>query len=207
MKKIGLYVHIPFCKKKCFYCDFCSYAEKLQQVEAYVQALTKEIVNSSKQIKIDDDYIVDTIYIGGGTPSLIEPNYIKQILYTVFKNYNVCSDAEITIEVNPGTVDKKKIETYKESGINRVSIGLQSTNDELLKTIGRIHNYKEFEEAYELVKESGIQNINVDLMIGLPGQSIDDVTDTITRIIEKSPNHISVYSLIVEQRNSYRKTS
>lgn len=198
MKKIGLYVHIPFCKRKCFYCDFCSYADKIDLQEKYVQVLTKEIVHKSKQLKETDSILVDTIYIGGGTPSIIKPEYIKQILSIIRESYNVCKDAEITIEVNPGTVNDERIEIYKEAGVNRVSIGLQSASDTLLEKIGRIHNYKDFERAYESVKKAGIDNINVDLMIGLPDQTVEDVKDTLKALIQKNPKHISVYSLIIE---------
>lgn len=195
MKKIGIYVHIPFCKRKCFYCDFCSYANKTSLQERYVQALTKEITHRSKK---NDNYKIDTIYIGGGTPSLIDSKFIKEILDCIKTNYNVCEDAEITIEINPGTVDENKIKSYKEDGVNRVSIGLQSCDDKLLEEIGRIHTYQDFENVYKMVNEVGINNINVDLMIGLPTQTIEDIEKTLDKIIEKNPNHISVYSLIIE---------
>ena len=195
MKKIGIYVHIPFCKRKCFYCDFCSYANKTFLQERYVQALTKEITHRSKE---NNDYKVDTIYIGGGTPSLIDSKFIKEILNAIKINYKVCDNAEITIEINPGTVDEKKIKSYKEAGINRASIGLQSCDDKILKEIGRIHTYQDFENVYKMVNEVGINNINVDLMIGLPTQTTEDIENTLDRIIEKNPNHISVYSLIIE---------
>lgn len=194
MREIGLYVHIPFCKQKCYYCDFCSYANKLELQEKYIEAVIQEINN----IKNPDEYKINTIYIGGGTPSIINPELIKNLLGSIKNKFLISEIAEITIEVNPGTVDREKFKMYKESGINRVSIGLQSSNDFLLKEIGRIHNYKDFEDAYNMAVEVGFSNINVDLMIGLPNQTVDDVEQTLISIIKKNPKHISVYSLIVE---------
>lgn len=194
MREIGLYVHIPFCKQKCYYCDFCSYANKLELQEKYIEAVIQEINN----IKNPDEYKINTIYIGGGTPSIINPELIKNLLGSIKNKFLISEIAEITIEVNPGTVDREKFKMYKESGINRVSIGLQSSNDFLLKEIGRIHNYKDFEDAYNMAVEVGFSNINVDLMIGLPNQIVDDVEQTLISVIKKNPKHVSVYSLIVE---------
>lgn len=194
MREIGLYVHIPFCKQKCYYCDFCSYANKLELQEKYIEAVIQEINN----IKNPDEYKINTIYIGGGTPSIINPELIKNLLGSIKNKFLISEIAEITIEVNPGTVDREKFKMYKESGINRVSIGLQSSNDFLLKEIGRIHNYKDFEDAYNMAVEVGFSNINVDLMIGLPNQMVDDVEQTLISVIKKNPKHVSVYSLIVE---------
>ncbi|MCR5147003.1 MAG: radical SAM family heme chaperone HemW, partial [Clostridia bacterium] len=195
MEKIGIYVHIPFCKQKCKYCDFVSFQCKEAKYEDYFKCLIKEIVDKSDEIKDQ----IDTIYIGGGTPSIVPAKYIEEIIKAIKENYKVLKNAEITIEVNPGTVDEQKLTAYKEIGINRLSIGLQSTNDNLLKMLGRIHTYKEFEEVYQCARNVGFKNINVDLMIGLPNQTIKDVEESLNRIIEKSPEHISVYSLIVEE--------
>ena len=189
--EIGVYVHIPFCKKKCDYCDFISYCNKDNLIYDYVQAVKAEI--QSQNIKPE----ITTIYIGGGTPSYIDSKYIIEILEKI-KEKNVSSNAEITIEVNPGTVTKEKLEDYIKSGINRISIGLQTTNDELLKQIGRIHNFTQFLETYELAKKVGFKNINVDLMLGLPNQRIKDLKESLEQIIKLKPKHISVYSLIVE---------
>ncbi len=189
--EIGVYVHIPFCKKKCDYCDFISYCNKDNLIEDYVQAVKAEI--QSQNIKPE----ITTIYIGGGTPSYIDSKYIIEILEKI-KEKNVSSNAEITIEVNPGTVTKEKLEDYIKSGINRISIGLQTTNDELLKQIGRIHNFTQFLETYKLAKKVGFKNINVDLMLGLPNQRIKDLKESLEQIIKLKPKHISVYSLIVE---------
>lgn len=189
--EIGVYVHIPFCKKKCDYCDFISYCNKDNLIYDYVQAVKAEI--QSQNIKPE----ITTIYIGGGTPSYIDSKYIIEILEKI-KEKNVSSNAEITIEVNPGTVTKEKLEDYIKSGINRISIGLQTTNDELLKQIGRIHNFTQFLETYKLAKKVGFKNINVDLMLGLPNQRIKDLKESLEQIIKLKPKHISVYSLIVE---------
>lgn len=150
MKNLGIYVHIPFCKKKCEYCDFISFSGIEEKQEKYTEALILDIKNSALQVK---DYEVDTIYFGGGTPSYIQSKYIVQILNAIKQNYNLKQNAEITIEVNPGTVDKEKLLSYKNAGINRLSIGLQSTHDRLLKLIGRIHNYQEFLNTYKLARE------------------------------------------------------
>ena len=189
--KIGIYVHIPFCKKKCDYCDFISYCGKDDLIEKYVDSVKKEI----NHVKIKSE--ITTIYIGGGTPSYIDSKFIVQILEKI-KEKNVAQDAEITIEVNPGTVTQEKLQDYIDCGINRISIGLQTTNDELLKQIGRIHNYEQFLETYKLAKKVGFKNINVDLMLGLPNQRIIDLKESLENVLRLAPKHISVYSLIVE---------
>ena len=190
--KIGIYVHIPFCKKKCAYCDFISYCGKDDLIEKYVDSVKKEI----EHVKIKSE--ITTIYIGGGTPSYIDSKFIVQILEKI-KEKNVAQDAEITIEVNPGTVTQEKLQDYIDCGINRISIGLQTTNDELLKQIGRIHNYEQFLETYKLAKKVGFKNINVDLMLGLPNQRIIDLKESLENVLKLAPKHISVYSLIVEE--------
>ena len=190
-RELGVYVHIPFCKHKCDYCDFISYCNKDNLIEDYVQAVIKEIKLQNIQAWIT------TIYIGGGTPSYIDSKYIKQIMVEIRKK-NVHKNAEITIEVNPGTITEEKLKDYKECGINRLSIGLQVTQDELLKQIGRIHNYEQFLETYKLARKVGFKNINVDLMLGLPNQRIKDLKESLDSIIKLQPEHISVYSLIVE---------
>lgn len=190
-KEIGIYVHIPFCKRKCEYCDFISYSDKNSKIEEYIEAVKKEI--ELQKVKSE----ITTIYIGGGTPSYIDSKYIKEIMTEIQKK-NVSKDAEITIEVNPGTVTLEKLKNYKDVGINRLSIGLQSAQDELLKQIGRIHNFEQFLETYRKARKVGFKNINVDLMLGLPNQRIKDLKESLEKIIELQPEHISVYSLIVE---------
>ena len=196
MKKLGIYIHIPFCKRKCHYCDFISFSGKQKLIEKYINSLKQEII----KCKIDkEEYLVETIYFGGGTPSFIESKYIIDILEAIRNKFKVLKDAEITIEVNPGTVDEQKLQDYYNAGINRISFGLQSTNSQLLKLVGRIHSYSSFLEAYNLAKNIGFKNINVDLIIGLPVQTLKDVEQDLERIIKLEPEHISVYSLIVEE--------
>ena len=195
MEELGIYIHIPFCKQKCFYCDFCSFANKNEMQEKYVET----VINEIKNITHKEKYTVTTIYLGGGTPSILNPEYIKNILQEIKSSFKILDDAEITIEINPGTVNEEKLKRYKEYGINRLSIGLQSANDKILKNIGRIHDYKQFEVTFFLARKCGFKNINVDLMIGLPTQAIEDVKQTLEKIIQKNPEHISVYSLIIEE--------
>ena len=204
-KQIGLYIHIPFCKQKCSYCDFCSYANKESFIKRYIQCVLKEIIEVGNNNKIDfengkdDLFLVKTIYIGGGTPSLIDSKYIVQIIEDIKLNFEIDEKAEITIEVNPGTVTLEKLEDYKRAGINRLSIGLQSTHEHLLKEIGRIHTYLDFLDTFRFAREAGFENINVDLMIGLPNQTLAEVQDSIEEIVSMEPEHISVYSLILEE--------
>lgn len=204
-KQIGLYIHIPFCKQKCSYCDFCSYANKESFIKRYIQCVLKEIIEVGNNNKIDfengkdDLFSVKTIYIGGGTPSLIESKYIVQIMEEIKSNFELDENAEITIEVNPGTVTLEKLEDYNIVGINRLSIGLQSTHEHLLKEIGRIHTYLDFLDTFRFAREAGFENINVDLMIGLPNQTLAEVQDSIEEIVSMEPEHISVYSLILEE--------
>ena len=190
-KEIGVYVHIPFCKQKCYYCDFISYCNKDDLIDDYVKAVKKEIRMQNIQSQIT------TVYIGGGTPSYIDSKYIVEIIEEI-KKKNISKRPEITIEVNPGTVTKEKLKDYKKCGINRLSIGLQSTQDEILKEIGRIQNFEQFLETYQMARKVGFKNINVDLILGIPNQRIKDLKNSLEKIIELQPEHISVYSLIVE---------
>lgn len=189
-KNIGIYVHIPFCKAKCYYCDFISYANKENIIEAYINALLKEI-----KYRDLEKYNIDTIYIGGGTPSILDSKYIKEILEKITPKKN----AEITIEINPGTCNKEKLKEYKKIGINRLSIGLQSTDNKLLAEIGRIHTYEEFLRVYNQAREIGFSNINVDLMLGLPNQTLEILEKSVKTVVRLKPEHISIYSLILEE--------
>lgn len=197
-KELGIYIHIPFCKQKCYYCDFISFANKNEKQEQYIKAIKKEIDTYEFE-----KYNVTTIYIGGGTPSYIESKYIvgliEKLKSKLTNNETKFDKMEITIEVNPGTVTKQKLQDFKSCGINRLSIGLQTTNNNLLKQIGRIHTYEEFLETYNMAKEVGFENINVDLMLGLPNQTIKDLKDSLEKVIRLGATHISVYSLIVEE--------
>lgn len=198
MKELGVYVHIPFCKQKCLYCDFVSFAKQENIQEKYMQALKKEIKEWKEQNK---DIQIKTIYIGGGTPSYVNSKNIQEIANLLKTNYI----QEFTIEVNPGTVTIEKLQDYKKAGINRLSIGLQSTNNNLLKEIGRIHSFEDFLETYKLARKIGFKNINIDLMIGLPNQTIADLKESLMKIVNLNPEHISVYSLIVEDETPIKK--
>ena len=204
MKELGIYIHIPFCKQKCYYCDFVSYANKEEKIQEYIECLQKEIEMESEKYK-NEEYEITTIYIGGGTPSFIDASYIERIINTIKQNYKLYENPEITIEVNPGTINEEKIKKYKDIGINRISIGLQTTKDNLLKQIGRIHTYEEFLNCYKIVKKIGIDNINVDLMLGLPNQTLEDLKESLIEVINLKPNHISLYSLILEENTILEK--
>ena len=203
MKELGIYIHIPFCVKKCYYCDFVSYPDKLDYQKEYIEKIKQEIREEQEVFKDAD---ITTIYIGGGTPSIIDSKYIIEILEYLYKFIGK-KDREITIEINPGTINKTKLKDYKKAGINRISIGLQSSNDKILKTIGRIHNFEDFLKAYNLVVEEGFENINVDLMLGLPLQTIEDIKQSINEVLnlKLKPKHISIYSLIVEENTQLDK--
>ena len=192
MKEISLYIHIPFCKQKCFYCDFPSYSGKERFKEDYVNALIKEIEMRAS------GYIIKTIFIGGGTPSYLEVDQIERLLATI-KNLNLHKDIEFSMECNPGVLFKDKLVAMKNGGVNRISFGLQSTKDSLLKEVGRIHSYEEFLENFNLAREVGFKNINVDIMYGLPNQTVEDWKNTLETICEIKPDHISAYSLIIEE--------
>ena len=202
MKELGFYLHIPFCKSKCIYCDFNSFAQKDDCIEPYIKAVKKEIEEYAKQNK---DVLIKTIYIGGGTPSYIKEKYLKEIIETIKSNFEIIPNAEITIEINPGTVNRRKLNTYYKAGINRLSIGLQSTNDKLLKQLGRVHDFEDFLETVRLANTIGFSNINADCMIGLPNQTIYDVEETLNVLINLRLTHISVYSLIVEPNTPLEK--
>lgn len=195
-RPLSLYVHIPFCKAKCNYCDFlsfggCGYSEQKQ----YVSALCKEI---EAYRPISDEYSIRTIFFGGGTPSFIEASFIKQIMQKIHSVFEVDLKAEITIEGNPDSLLKDKLAVYRSAGINRLSIGLQSANDDLLKVLGRVHNYDQFVAAYSSARQVGFSNINIDIMSGLPGETSESYVRTLAKVVELQPEHISAYSLIVE---------
>lgn len=194
-KSLGIYIHIPFCVQKCLYCDFVSEPASLEIKRNYVNQLLKEIAFYN----FDNKYIVDTIFIGGGTPSVLDADWIKAILCKLEEKFEISYDCECTIEVNPGTVDLEKLKKFRESGVNRLSIGLQSCNDNELKALGRIHNFKTFEEMFWAARQAGFDNINVDLMSSIPEQTEESFIRSLKRVVELNPEHISVYSLIVEE--------
>ena len=196
MKELSLYIHIPFCTSKCYYCDFASFVSRDRTIDEYIDALLIELSIYKEKIK---DYRIKTIFIGGGTPSSIDPKHIGRILDYIRENYRVEDLTEVSIEANPGSLDREKLEIYLESGINRISLGAQSLKDDLLKSIGRTHNREDLYRSIELIREVGIENINVDLMFGLPGQSLEDVVETLEEIIQLKIKHISYYGLILEE--------
>lgn len=198
MKNISLYVHIPFCKQKCFYCDFKSYAGIEELENDYIDALILEIKNKCKE------YLIKTLFIGGGTPSYLSKSNLSKLLKELNK-LSFLDDAEKTIECNPGTLSDEKIKIIKENGINRISMGLQTTKNNLLKNIGRIHTIEEFKANYKRVRELGIENINIDIMFGLPNQSLEDYKETLEDIVKLNPEHISAYSLIIEEGTYFYK--
>ncbi|MCI6189318.1 MAG: radical SAM family heme chaperone HemW [Clostridium sp.] len=196
MKKVALYIHIPFCKQKCLYCDFPSYSHKEELMDEYVKALNKEILSKTKKYKIE------SLFIGGGTPSYLSDENLKILLDTINK-LDFVENAEKTMECNPGTVNKEKLEIIFNGGINRISFGLQSTNNEILKKIGRIHTYEEFKENYILARKIGFKNINIDMMFGLPNQSLNIWLESLKEVVELNPEHISSYSLIIEEKTPF----
>lgn len=197
MAELSLYIHIPFCARKCNYCDFLSAPATTHVQEQYLHALFEEI--KARSISFNDRQ-VQTIFIGGGTPSIIPPEQIKEMLVIIKSCFNVSKNAEISMEVNPGTVnDKESFETYKSCGINRLSIGLQSANDEELKVLGRIHNFSQFEKTWEQARAAGFDNLNIDVMAALPGQTVESYRDTLEKVCALKPEHISAYSLIIEE--------
>lgn len=196
MKSFSLYIHIPFCERKCYYCDFISFPMKGQDIERYIRYLKKELSIYKNKFS---NYKVETIFIGGGTPSAIHERYIVDILDYIYKNYDVSDLKEITIELNPGTITKAKCEAYKSIGINRVSVGAQSLNDKTLQMLGRIHNHNDVRNTLYLLRKVGFENINVDLISGLPDESLEDVDHTLQQIVEYEVEHISYYSLIIEE--------
>ena len=199
MKQLGIYIHIPFCKSKCAYCDFVSFPNIKDKEKQYISNVIKEIQSQNWE-EINKKYQITTIYIGGGTPSFIDAENIKKVLDIFQDKIGIdFNNIEITIEVNPGTVNAEKLRAYKNAGINRISIGLQTANNNLLKQIGRIHTFEQFLETYKMAKEAGFDNINVDLMLGLPSQTIDDLKQSLEKVLELQPKHISVYSLILEE--------
>lgn len=209
MKRLGIYVHIPFCAKKCDYCDFYSLASSEDEKKAYIEALKREIREASK--KVSDEYRVYTIYFGGGTPSIIKADYIKEILEEIRLGFRLYKDdfyPEITIECNPKTVDMEKLLVYKEAGINRISLGLQSANNDELKLLGRIHTFEDFLDSYDMVRKSCFTNVNIDLMSAIPKQKITTYERSLDELIKLNPEHISSYSLIIEEgTNFYKKYS
>lgn len=202
MKPVSIYIHIPFCKSKCFYCDFLSYPNMDKFYKQYLDALILEIKNTALLFK---DYQIETIFIGGGTPTIFPSFYIQEIMKILDSYYNLSKCNEITIEANPGTVDYNKLLELKELKINRISFGLQAWQNRLLKKLGRIYSRNEFINNLNLSRQAGFDNINVDLMFSLPTQSIEEWEETLNKIVELKPEHISTYGLIIEDNTVFGK--
>lgn len=200
-KKLGLYIHIPFCERKCNYCSFLSFPLGKDARREYVEVLKKEIADNGRVLGMD--FMVDTVFIGGGTPSLLEPYEITEILETVRNYFNLSENAEISIESNPNSLDDIKLASYLKAGINRLSIGMQSFDDNVLKTLGRIHSSDNAKMAITRAKAMGFDNINLDLMFGIPGQTMESWNKTLDTAIELSPDHISFYSLQIEEGTKF----
>lgn len=192
---LELYVHIPFCVRKCQYCDFLSGPSDEETKDRYIEALLKEI----RAAEHTEVYEIVSVFIGGGTPSALKAEAIASIMRTLQEQFFFCEDAEVTIEANPGTVDLEKLTIYRNVGINRLSLGLQSTDAEELKLLGRIHSYEEFLKSYEWAREAGFSNINIDLMFAIPGQTGEAWRQHLYQVAELNPEHISAYSLIIEE--------
>lgn len=196
MKSISIYIHIPFCVKKCQYCDFLSAPADSRAQEVYLRALKQEIREQAARYR---EYEVQTVFIGGGTPTAVPCENLCEVLKTVFSFYRMNPHAEISMEANPGTVTKEALLSYRKAGINRISIGLQSADDVELKLLGRIHTYRDFQQTYRWAQEAGFTNINLDIMSALPGQSVENYKKTLETVLSLKPQHISAYSLIVEE--------
>lgn len=201
-KDLELYLHIPFCVKKCNYCDFFSASGSEEEQEAYVQAMVQEIHWYQEKFR---SYEVKTIFLGGGTPSLLSGNQAERIFQSLHDSFKIARDAEITMEMNPGTVDLQKLKQYKEVGVNRLSIGLQSAQNRELKMLGRIHTFEDFLETWNEVEKAGFENRNIDLMSALPGQKLETWEDTLKKVLALQPEHISAYSLILEEGTPFYK--
>lgn len=201
-KNLGLYIHIPFCKQKCNYCDFYSLGHCESKIPQYIDALCTHIKRESHLYK---DYQIETIFLGGGTPSLVSAQDFDKLVKTVKNCFIVSKDAEFSIEANPGTLTKDKLNCYLKNGVNRLSIGLQSTNNSQLSTLGRIHNFDEFLNTYNMARDCGFKNINIDIMYGLPNQKLCDLEKTLREVCDISPEHISAYCLKIEEKTPFYK--
>lgn len=196
MKPLSVYIHIPFCVQKCKYCDFLSAPSTRENMELYMDALKKEMISESVKY---EEYEIETIFFGGGTPSILDEGQIEDCIDVLRTNYQISKLCEITLEMNPGTASMQKLEGWKRAGVNRLSIGLQSANDSELRLIGRIHDFDTFVKSYDQAKAAGFDNINVDLMSALPGQTISGWRETLNKVLLLEPDHISAYSLIIEE--------
>lgn len=196
MRPLELYIHIPFCERKCKYCDFLSAPSTVKERKKYVKSLCRKIRSYGELAKA---YVVVTIFVGGGTPSILLPEQMEEIFTAIRGTFLIEESAEITIEMNPGTVNREKLVAYRRCGINRLSIGLQSADNEELRILGRIHTYEEFLDTYHMARAEGFDNINIDLMSAIPGQTLVSFEKTLKNVARLKPEHISAYSLIIEE--------
>ena len=202
MKDLGIYIHIPFCIKKCYYCDFCSYPNSAERrMEDYVDELCRRIRDFAKGQT--EKRKVGTVYFGGGTPTLLPPYCIGKIMRVIFESFELEKNIEITVECNPASIDKNGLRALREQGINRISIGLQSANDGELSALGRVHDYADFKKTFSDAREVGFDNISVDLMYGIPEQTVDSFEHTLEEVISLSPEHISAYGLKIEDGTAF----
>ncbi len=197
MKKLGIYVHIPFCRQKCSYCDFYSVNWNDESENKYVEAVLNEIKGYKE--RLNGQYVADSVFFGGGTPTIIKPESLYKIMEALRDLIEVNKNSEISMEANPNTLTFEKLREYREIGINRLSIGVQSLNDDILKKIGRVHDSRQAIESIDRAKSAGFSNINTDVMFNIPGQEVSDIEDTISRLIERNIEHISFYSLKLEK--------
>ncbi len=197
-RELELYLHIPFCVRKCLYCDFLSRPGNREEIREYAGLLAEEIRLWGQQLS-REDYRVVSVFIGGGTPSCLAGEEILLLGQAWRESFVLESEAEITIEANPGMIDPGVERVWRQAGINRASLGLQSARNQELKTLGRIHTWEEFVESYQLLRRAGFDNINIDLMSGIPGQDLESLRETLQRTVELQPEHISAYSLILEE--------
>ncbi len=192
-ESLGIYIHIPFCSSKCKYCDFASFDNQFDKEDLYIENLVKEI-----ELFDNSNYIVETVFIGGGTPSVLKPSNILKI-GKALECFEFSHNVEFSVECNPCSINEEKFKAFKSIGVNRISFGLQSYNDDILKIIGRIHNVETFEKAYGLARKVGFDNINVDIMFNLPTQTVESFTKTLESVTKLKPEHISAYGLIIEE--------
>lgn len=199
-RELELYIHIPFCVRKCDYCDFLSTAAPQSCYQEYTEKLMEEICYQSVFYK---EYVIVSIFIGGGTPSVLPIGYLETVLDVVRENYTVRNQIEVTIEANPGTLTEEKLASYRRAGITRISLGLQSADNSELKSLGRIHTFEAFLISYQMVRQFGFNNINVDLMFSIPGQTMESWKNTLRKVVMLKPDHISAYSLIIEEGTAF----
>ena len=203
MKKLGLYLHLPFCIKKCLYCDFCSFPRPdAELVSAYVDALCRDIEKNAENCR---DYSVDTVYFGGGTPTLLPISEFEKIFLSIEKSFSLSDNAEISSECNPATADREYLSDLLSLGVNRLSVGLQSANENELRALGRIHTYSDFVELYRNARSAGFENVSADLMYGIPEQTPESFEKTLSELVSLDPEHISAYGLKVEEGTPFGK--